>query len=102
MIYVSFFRIHVFRETFPPTNIWSATPKLHTGTRMDIQVVCPLIFSDETQIGTFRYILVEPPCTRLHENSIGFFSHCYTIIHRWTDRVTYILASFYKFLLRKP
>ena len=97
MIYVSFFRIHVFRETFPPTNIWPATPKLHIGTRMDIQVVCPLILSDETQIGIFSYILVELPCTRLHENSIKFFSHCYIIINCWTDVVTYIITSFYKF-----
>jgi len=69
---------------------------------LDIQAVCPLIFSDETQIGIFRYILVELPCNRIYENSIRFFSHCYTIINRWTDIVTYIIASFYKFFLRKP
>ena len=101
MIYVSFFRIHVFRETFSPTNIWPATPKLHIGTRMDIQVACPLILSDETQIGIFRYTLVELPCTRLHENSIRFFSPCYTIVKRWTDIVPYTIASFYKIFLQK-
>ena len=94
VIYVSFFRIHVFRETFSPTNIWPATPKLHIGTRMDIQVVCPVILSDETQIGIFRYTLVESPYTRIHENLIRFFSHCYAIINRWTDIVPYIIASF--------
>ena len=101
MIYVSFFRIRVFRETFSPTNIWPATPKLHIGKRRDIQVACPLILPDETQIGIFMYTLVELPFTRLPENSIRFFSQCYTIINRWADIVPYIIASFYKFFFAK-
>jgi hypothetical protein len=73
MIYVSFFRIHVFRETFSPTNIWPATPKLHIGTRKDIQVVCPLILSDETEIRLFRYTLVELSSTNKMQKYAGIY-----------------------------